>query len=106
MLGHGPSVLKRDERRLLGIASTSPRTRSQAPRDTGYEGNPENDPDDHVKWSISAVAPWVRHCPPHDKFSSGPVAAVLTLTTALWVGNLVRGELGLARDCRDVSTRG
>jgi hypothetical protein len=24
------------------------------PHDTGYDGNPENDPDDRVKWSIPA----------------------------------------------------
>jgi hypothetical protein len=74
------SVLRKGERRLLGIVSTSPRTRSQAPHDTSRDGNPENDPDDHVKWSISTIAPWVRHCPRHDEFSFGPVAAVATFT--------------------------
>jgi len=32
-----------------------------SPHDTGRGGNHENDPDDHVKWSISAVAPTVHH---------------------------------------------
>jgi hypothetical protein len=63
-------------------ASTSPRTRSYAPYDTGYEDNAENDPDDRVKWSISAVAPWVHRFPPHDQLSSGPAATAVTFTCA------------------------
>jgi hypothetical protein len=39
------------------VLSTSPRTRSYAPHDTGYDDNAENDPDDRVKWSIPAIAP-------------------------------------------------
>ena len=39
------------------VVSTSPRTRSHAPHDTGYDDNAENDPDDRVKWSIPGVAP-------------------------------------------------
>ena len=34
---------------------------NDSPHDTGHGGNHENDPDDHVKWSISAVAPTVHH---------------------------------------------
>ena len=34
---------------------------NKSPHDTDHGGNHENDPDDHVKWSISAVAPTVHH---------------------------------------------
>jgi hypothetical protein len=43
-----------------------------APYNTGHEGNHENNPDDHMKWPKSAVAPTVRHSlGPHDQPSSG-----------------------------------
>src|SRR5262249_18367492 len=53
---------------LMPLSDTSSRTRSQSPKDTDYDGNRENGPDDHVNWSISSIDPWFHHSP-HDQLS-------------------------------------
>jgi hypothetical protein len=43
-----------------------------APDDPGHKGNHENDPDPHMKWPVSAVAPTVHHpLRPHHLLSFG-----------------------------------